>query len=224
MNNNDQNLEKKVYDVLIVGAGPVGLATAIGLRKRGVDNLLVIDKTSEFRPVGKTIDLLPNGLKALNYIEPVAYEKVKDTGLKNLNFFNQKHSQNDGKRKEESNQQQQQKYWCLKNLEGETIRSISLDFETWFNQYQEGRVSIPWYDLQTILRNTLPTELIKINHRCVNLQQDSDLMTVNCVANTTNESNQFAHWEMEQLSTINDNKREFSNLESSVNKLSKTSV
>ncbi len=26
----------KVYDVLIVGAGPVGLATAIALRKRGI--------------------------------------------------------------------------------------------------------------------------------------------------------------------------------------------
>ncbi|MGL5077801.1 MAG: FAD-dependent monooxygenase, partial [Waterburya sp.] len=26
-----------VYDVLIVGAGPVGLATAIALRKRGID-------------------------------------------------------------------------------------------------------------------------------------------------------------------------------------------
>ena len=28
------------YDVVVVGAGPVGLATALGLRQRGVDNLL----------------------------------------------------------------------------------------------------------------------------------------------------------------------------------------
>lgn len=34
----------KVYDVLIVGTGPVGLATAIALRKRGIDNILAIDR------------------------------------------------------------------------------------------------------------------------------------------------------------------------------------
>lgn len=28
-----------IYDVVIVGAGPVGLATAIGLYKRGITNI-----------------------------------------------------------------------------------------------------------------------------------------------------------------------------------------
>jgi 2-polyprenyl-6-methoxyphenol hydroxylase-like FAD-dependent oxidoreductase len=32
---------EKIYDVVIVGAGPVGLATAIGLRKHGIENVLV---------------------------------------------------------------------------------------------------------------------------------------------------------------------------------------
>ena len=27
-----------IYDVIIVGAGPIGLATGIGLRKRGIEN------------------------------------------------------------------------------------------------------------------------------------------------------------------------------------------
>ncbi len=39
----------KIYDVVIVGAGPVGLATAVGLRKRGIDNILVVDQTRAFR-------------------------------------------------------------------------------------------------------------------------------------------------------------------------------
>ncbi|MFM2314746.1 MAG: hypothetical protein RLZZ04_4022 [Cyanobacteriota bacterium] len=45
------NLEsaEEVYDVLIVGAGPVGLATAIALRQRGIKNILVIDQTRSFR-------------------------------------------------------------------------------------------------------------------------------------------------------------------------------
>jgi len=30
-------LINQIYDVVIVGAGPVGLATAVGLRKRGID-------------------------------------------------------------------------------------------------------------------------------------------------------------------------------------------
>ncbi|GAB4528885.1 MAG: hypothetical protein Tsb0014_10530 [Pleurocapsa sp.] len=45
----------KIYDVLIVGAGPVGLATAIALRQRGVDNILVIDRTRSFRRVGQVV-------------------------------------------------------------------------------------------------------------------------------------------------------------------------
>ncbi len=47
----------QVYDVLIVGAGPVGLATAIALRQRGVNNILVIDQTRDFRRVGQVVDL-----------------------------------------------------------------------------------------------------------------------------------------------------------------------
>lgn len=34
-----------IYDVLIVGADPVVLAIAVGLKKRRIDNILVIDKT-----------------------------------------------------------------------------------------------------------------------------------------------------------------------------------
>lgn len=49
----------KIYDVLVIGAGPVGLATAIGLRKRGIDNILVIDQTRAFRQIGQGVDLLP---------------------------------------------------------------------------------------------------------------------------------------------------------------------
>jgi 2-polyprenyl-6-methoxyphenol hydroxylase-like FAD-dependent oxidoreductase len=45
----------QVYDVLIVGAGPVGLSTAIALRKRGIDNILVIDRARSFRRVGQVV-------------------------------------------------------------------------------------------------------------------------------------------------------------------------
>ncbi|MBI5964186.1 MAG: FAD-dependent oxidoreductase [Chloroflexi bacterium] len=37
----------QVYDVLIVGAGPAGLSTAIELKKQGIKNLLVVDREPE---------------------------------------------------------------------------------------------------------------------------------------------------------------------------------
>jgi 2-polyprenyl-6-methoxyphenol hydroxylase-like FAD-dependent oxidoreductase len=33
-----------LYDVSLVGAGPVGLATAIALYRRGIKNILVVDR------------------------------------------------------------------------------------------------------------------------------------------------------------------------------------
>src|SRR5512146_2179596 len=32
------------YDVVVAGAGPAGIATAVALRRRGVDKVLVIDR------------------------------------------------------------------------------------------------------------------------------------------------------------------------------------
>ncbi|MGL6342384.1 MAG: FAD-dependent oxidoreductase, partial [Waterburya sp.] len=84
-----------VYDVLIVGAGPVGLATAIALRKRGIDNILVIDRARSFRQVGQVVDILPNGLKALKYIDEEAYQQVKTTGL---DFIQNSRQKSDGKK------------------------------------------------------------------------------------------------------------------------------
>jgi len=179
--------------VLIVGAGPVGLATAIALRKRGINNLLVIDQTRSFRRVGQTIDLLPNGLKALKYIDEKAYQAVKETGLE----FTQTRRQNsEGK----NTQNSQRRFWYHKNLQGKITRSIPLDFDVWFDRYNEGRVSIPWFDLQTSLRNLLPSEIIRINNHCIGFTEKDTLIEVNCIANNEETlTNPFAHWETPKL-------------------------
>ncbi len=180
---------EQIYDVLIVGAGPVGLATAIALRKCGINNILVIDQTSSFRRVGQVVDLLPNGLKALRYIDEQAYQEVKQVGLE----FTQIRRQNsEGKEPKPA----QKKFWNYKNLQGKIIRSIPLDFDTWFNRYDEGRVSIPWYDLQTTLRNLLPPEIVRVNHRCVDISEKNASIEVDCISNNQTLSNPFAHWEM----------------------------
>ncbi len=166
-----------LYDVLIIGAGPVGLATAIGLQQRGINNILVIDQTREFRPVGQFVDLLPNGLKALRAIAESAYEAV---GIPKL----------DSEAKPEAT-----RFWYRKNLQGEVTHAIPLGFDYWQQKYGEGRISLPWFNLQTNLRNLLDPALIQANHRCINFEQTLNDVRVYCEKNLKTPSNPFAHWE-----------------------------
>ena len=170
----------KIYDVVIVGAGPVGLATAIGLYKRGITNILVIDRTRAFRKVGQGLDLLPNGLKALKYIDFESYEAVLQAGLN----FREKND-NNGKQTE----------WVTRNLKGEKCQSFALQYDDWFKIYGEGRKSITWYDLQTTLRNQLPSDLVVANRRCVNISEEDDYVQIDCLCNAKIEANPFAHWQ-----------------------------
>ncbi|MEM8722919.1 MAG: NAD(P)/FAD-dependent oxidoreductase [Cyanobacteria bacterium P01_G01_bin.39] len=179
---------EQVYDVLIVGAGPVGLATAIALRHRGIDNILVIDQARSFRQVGQTVDILPNGLKALKCISEEAYNQIKTVGLEYLQARRQRSEGND-------QQAPKARFWNQKNLQGEIVRSIPLDFDYWLNRYGEGRISIPWYRLQTELRGLLPSSIVKPNHRCINITYSYDSVIVNCISNQEILSNPFAHWE-----------------------------
>ena len=179
---------EKIYDVVIVGAGPIGLATAIGLYQRGIENILVIDQTRAFRQIGRGLDLLSNGLKALKCLDINAYTAVTQTTL--------------------SNQQSPTKTppaWSVKNLQGQLIRSISLSFNDWFEKYGEGRVSIAWYELQTILRNLLPPERVKANHRCINVIDEPELncVRIDYVSDTSIAANPYAHWEENQNSDKN---------------------
>jgi 2-polyprenyl-6-methoxyphenol hydroxylase-like FAD-dependent oxidoreductase len=178
---------QKIYDVIIVGAGPIGLATAVGLRQRGIDNILVLDQTRGFRQVGQVLDLLPNGLKSLKALDSNAYTVVKS---KATTLVKPQSS-------EDTNTKKNAPQWLYKNLQGQIIRSIPLRFDDWFRDYGEGRVSIPWFELQTTLRNLIPPELVKANHRCINLVDDpeNDCVIVECISDSSVENNPYAYWE-----------------------------
>ncbi|MEH2251901.1 FAD-dependent oxidoreductase [Nostoc sp.] len=186
---------EEIYDVVVVGAGPIGLATAIGLRERGIENVLVIDQTRAFREVGQVLDLLPNGLQALKHLDPNAYEEVKKTGLGLLNP-----KQSNGQKTIEPTQEQQPTktlpQWTYKDLQGQIIQSISLSFDDWFKDYGEGRVSISWYNLQTTLRQILPQDRVKANHRCINVvnEPEKGCVRIDCVSDTGIEANPYAYW------------------------------
>ncbi|MBD2443388.1 FAD-dependent monooxygenase [Dolichospermum sp. FACHB-1091] len=179
LNYQDKLKPEEIYDVVIVGAGPIGLATAIGLYQRGIENILVIDQTRSFRQVGQIIDLLPNGLKALKCLSVNAYTSVTQTTLSN-----------------QQNSSGNPSVWSIKNLQGQLILSIPLGFDNWFQEYGEGRVSIAWYELQTILRNLLPPERVKANHRCINVIDEPELncVRIDCVSDISSAANPYAHW------------------------------
>ncbi|WP_322744541.1 MULTISPECIES: hypothetical protein [unclassified Nodularia (in: cyanobacteria)] len=181
----------EIYDLVIVGAGPIGLATAIGLRKKGIENILVVDQTRAFRQVGQVLDILPNGLKSLKYLDEQAYEAVKKIGL---GFLNSPQSQ--GEKTQEKKPAKTSPEWVYKNLQGETIRSIPLGFDHWFKTYGEGRVSIAWYNLQTTLRNLIPEDRVKANHRCINVidEPENACVRIDCVSDLGTEANPYAYW------------------------------
>ena len=173
-----------IYDVIIVGAGPVGLATANGLRQRGIENILVLDQTKAFRRVGQSLDILPNGLKALRYTCQQAYEEVKKAAINNT---------------QTKDSSQPSPKWFIRDLEGNAIRSIPLDFDEWFDKYYEGRFTVSWFNLQTALRNLIPEEQVKANHRCINIVEEleKECVRVDCLSDITIENNPYAHWDSE---------------------------
>ncbi|WP_071189856.1 NAD(P)/FAD-dependent oxidoreductase [Trichormus sp. NMC-1] len=194
---------QEIYDVIIVGAGPVGLATAIGLRQRGIENILIIDQTRAFRPVGQVLDLLPNGLKALKELDANAYTAVKDNAIKLLSP-----PQSDHKKNAKTSPQ-----WVYKNLQGQLIRSIPLGFDDWFKDYGEGRLSLAWFELQTTLRNLIPPETVKANHRCIHLvdEPENGCVRLECVSDGRFEDNPYAYWE-ENSTPANNSTQNIDNL------------
>jgi len=183
----------EIYDVVVIGAGPVGLATAIGLRQRGIENILVIDQTRAFRQVGQVIDLLPNGLKAIKALDFAAYEAVKKEGMKAFSPLPSNNQTTTATKKKPAPPSRQ---WVQINLQGQPIQSISLEYDDWLQEYGEGRVSISWYNLQTTLRNLLPSEQVRANHRCVDVVDDFEAgcVRVDCMSGLGEEVNPYAQW------------------------------
>lgn len=199
-----------IYDVIIVGAGPVGLATAIGLQKRGVNNILILDQTREFRPVGQMIDLAPNGLKALKCLDPDAYELVKEVSGKILQQMISQNQQTSAPAPPSTTPVKPPKLssleWVIRNCQGQPIRRLNLGFQHWAQQYGEGRLTLPWYQLQTCLREVLPAERICINHRCLHLVHElqSNCVRIDCVPSTGQEINPYIYWDQEPQSQEHD--------------------
>jgi 2-polyprenyl-6-methoxyphenol hydroxylase-like FAD-dependent oxidoreductase len=55
-------------EVLIVGAGPVGLMAAIELRRRGID-VVIVDKRDDVAPWAKAVGVQPRTLEIFDAVE-----------------------------------------------------------------------------------------------------------------------------------------------------------
>ncbi|NES90082.1 NAD(P)/FAD-dependent oxidoreductase [Okeania sp. SIO2B9] len=134
-----------VEKVAIIGAGPGGLATAIALRKQGID-AHVYEKAKEFRPVGAGLGLMPNGLKCLDAIQTDILNTLKNSGC-------------------------QLQKTTLKTISGETIRTSE---SSMMAKYGQPTLTIWWWRLQQILASFLPPNVIHLNHRCIDFEQNEN--------------------------------------------------
>jgi len=141
-------MKKTVEKVAIIGGGIGGLATAIALRKQGID-AHVYEKARELRPVGAGVSLKPNGMRCLDAIQPGLVEQ-----LRRLGFQVQKTT--------------------LKTSTGETIWTTKTPM---MPKYQELTFAIWWWHLQHTLVSELPSEVIHLNHSCINFEQNENTVT-----------------------------------------------
>ena len=168
-----------MYDVAIIGAGPVGLATAIGLRERGITNLIVLEQARSFRQAGQNVDLLPNGLQALRCLSQQAYNGVRAV---DLNGAGAQQAIN-------------------KDVAGRELYRLSLADRDWAEAYGEGRAPVRWYELQQALRACLPEEAIQLDFRCTNLvEEDTGGVCIEGISRLGEGANPYAHWQSNQAS------------------------
>lgn len=138
-----QNLmEKKVG---IIGAGPAGLATAIALRKQGI-NVYVYEKAKAFRPIGAGLNLSPNGLKSLKAIDPDIFEQLQTQASQIKKF----------------------------KLRTSKIGFPLITQNITGNDYDCPFMAVRWFKLQEILRSKLPEDCLHLNHHLTDFTQDSN--------------------------------------------------
>nr|WP_246844489.1 FAD-dependent monooxygenase [Hydrocoleum sp. CS-953] len=115
------------------------------MRKQGID-AHVYEKARDFRPVGAGLGLMPNGLRCLDAIQPGILNTLKNSGC-------------------------QHQRTTLKTISGETIRTSE---SSMMAKYGQPILTIWWWRLQQILASFLPPNVIHLNHRCIDFEQNEN--------------------------------------------------
>ena len=137
-----------VHKVAVIGGGLGGLATAIALRKQGID-AHVYERAKEFRPVGAGLALFANGLNSLDAISPGIVENLKRASCPLNQSVFKKHT-------------------------GETITQNTATHQ---EKYGQPTLLFWWWRLQQVLACALPPEAIHLGYRCIGFEQDENGVT-----------------------------------------------
>lgn len=125
----------------IIGAGPAGLATAIALRKQGID-VHIYEQAKAFRPIGAGVTLSPNGISSLAALDADIVQQLKQQGSQ-LNRFRIRTTRG----------------WPILN---QPVKD---------NEYDQPFLAIRWFSLQETMRAKLPPEILHLNHQLIHFEQ-----------------------------------------------------
>lgn len=135
-----------IKNAAIIGAGPCGLATAIGLRNQGID-AHIYEKTEEFKPAGVAIVLAHNGSYALKAILPGILDQIIRLG----NIY--------------------KKLLICSFETGEVVKEIPRNEE---GAYETPAIMITWHNLKQTLSEKLPKESIHLGHQFSHYEENDN--------------------------------------------------
>jgi len=133
----------------IIGAGPAGLATAIALKKQGIE-VHIYERAKAFRPIGAGLTLSPNGLRSLAALAPDIVEQLKLQGS------------------------QIKRFKVRTSRRGLPIITQSITGE----EYDQPFLAVRWFCLQEILRAKLTPKNLNLNHQLIAFEQNHQNVTV----------------------------------------------
>ena len=148
IDSNPQNAQTYLKKVGVVGAGPAGLATAIALRKQGID-VHIYDQARAFRPIGAGLTLSPNGLRSLAAIDPNVVQQLKQQGSQLTRFK-------------------------IRTSRGWPIITQSMTGD----EYDQPFLAIRWFCLQETMRSKLPPDSLHLHHRLIGFEQNDQSVTL----------------------------------------------
>lgn len=168
-------------DLLVVGAGPIGLCTAVGALHRGAKHILIVDQTHSFRPVGQYIDLLPNAINSLHFLCPRILDKLEP-------FLR---TQTAGKLSK-----------FVTDVDGEFVTDTKQDV-----QFDKRLATVSWRQLQILLLGLLPDNIVVLNHQLVDVRQEGEFAVAEFVVGRRR-ANKFKNWEGDDKPEAGDDKSE----------------
>jgi salicylate hydroxylase len=150
----------RVQKVAVVGAGLGGLNAAIALRQRGFD-VTVYEQSNVLGEIGAGIQLSPNAMRVLMALG-------LDRAFEAIAFEPERH--------------------VVRNWKSGSIVSATQMRGVFRPQYGAGYFGAHRADLHAVLQNALPPECIRLNARCVGLQEMADRVVLRFADGSTAET------------------------------------